>query len=252
MDRFVQAYAASPLLFWLLGSVLAYGVGTNLLWLGRSRGLQPPPGARLLGQTARFLFFLCIPYLALGGWPRRSFQGLLSPKDMGFVGLSLDWPVTRWLEAAGLGLGLGLAALVILFIAWRYAGRSAEGLRLTFPPRAWWAIVVDGLYLEVHWAFYRGALAVLRDDVYTGVFWGLVLVYLEWSSSPFWRRGWRTPSRAAEQWLHAALALVAALVFLLTQNLWVCLGVHLGLALSFWTLGRVGVHAADTWDSQIP
>jgi len=250
VDRLEQAYAALPLLFWLLSSVLAYGAGTNLLWQLKSRDVRLAQGVGLFVQAVRFLFYLGVPYLALGGWPRHSFQGLLSLKDMGFVGLSLDWPVTRWLDAVALGLGLGLAALILLVIAWRYAVRSSEGVPLTFSPRPWWVLLVDGLYCSVHWAFYRGAIAVLRDDVYAGVFLGLALVYFEWSLSPSWRKGWRMPSRAAEQWLRAALALVAALIFLLTRNLWVCLGVHWGLELVFWYLGRVGVRSADARDSQ--
>jgi len=250
VDRLEQAYVASPLLFWLLASVLAYGVGTNLFWQVRSRDVRLVPGFDLLVQAARFLFYLGVPYLALGGWPRDSFQGLLSLKDMGFVGLSFDWPVTRWLEAVALGLGLGLAALILLVIAWRYAVRGSEGVPLVFAPQPWWALLVDGLYYGVHWAFYRGAIAVLRDDVYAGVFLGLALVYLEWSLSPIWRQGWRTSSRAAGQWLRAALALVAALSFLLTRNLWVCLGVHWGLELTFWYLGRAGTRSAEPRDSQ--
>ena len=74
--------------------------------------------------------------------------------------------------------------------------------------------------------------------MYKGVFLGLGLVYLEWALNPAWRRGWRALPRAAEQWLQAALALVSALVFLLTRNLWLCLGVHAVLALLFWGFGR--------------
>ena len=112
-------------------------------------------------------------------------------------------------------------------------------------------LLIDGLYCSVHWAFYRTALAVLRDDLYAGIFLGLALVYVEWSLNPFWRRGWRAPSRAGGQWLRAALALVAALVFLLTRNLWVCLGVHWGLELAFWYLGRAGVRPAESQNPQV-
>ena len=251
MDRFEQAYAASPLLFWLLGSVLAYGIGANLVWLTRSRGGRFRTVVDLLVQVARFLFYLGIPYLALGGWPRDSFQGLLSLKDMGFVGLSLDWPVTRWLEATALGLGLGFVALLLLVVAWRTTIRGAGGFPLAFSHQPWWSLLIDGLYCSVHWAFYRGAVAVLRNDLYAGVFVGLGLVYLEWSLSPFWRKGWRTPPRAAEQWLRAALALVAALIFLLTRNVWICLVVHLGLEFVFWTLGRTRIQRNEPQDSQV-
>jgi hypothetical protein len=94
------------------------------------------------------------------------------------------------------------------------------------------------LYLEVHWAFYRGALAVILDDGYAGAFLGLGLVYLEWSLDPFWRRGWGLGSQAAQRWLRAALVLIIALLFLLTRNLWVCLVAHSLIEFSMRLLGR--------------
>lgn len=245
--RLTQAYASFPLLFWILGSVLIFGLGTSLLWLIRSNRFLRSPAGRWLVQVGRFLFYLGVPYLALGGWPRRPFQGLLSLDDMGLAGLGGRWPVTRWLESVGTGLGLGLLALLVLTLAWAVARWGEKPPRLRFPPRPWWMLLLDVIYLEAHWAFYRGALAVLAGDVYAGVFGGLGLVYLEWSLSPSWRRGWLRGSRATTQWLRAALALVVAFIFFLVRNLWVCLGVHLLLELAFWQLGKdqVAVEPGD-------
>ena len=144
-------------------------------------------------------------------------------------------------------MGFGLVALVLLLVAWGLAGRSAAGAparqgaprRLGFRPRPWWLSLIEVLYLEVHWAFYRGASIVLLEEIYRGVFIGLGLVYLEWALNPFWRRGWRSDGVAADQWLRAALALVAALVFLSTRNLWLCFGVHLLLEPVIRRLGRL-------------
>jgi hypothetical protein len=240
VDRLALVLAPSPLLLWVLGSVAVYALGANVLWLLERVDPRRRLRSRLLMGSGRFLFFLGIPYLALGGWTRPTFQGLLSVEDMGLVGLNEYWPVTRWLEAAGTGLGLGFVALLVLILIWASAVR-----RLGFAPRPWWGLVVDGLYLEVHWAFYRGALAVLLDDVYAGVFAGLALVFVEWGLSPFWRRGWRLSRLAAERWLRAALALIIAVLFLLTRNLWVCLVVHWLLELTIWRLGCVRVRIAD-------
>jgi hypothetical protein len=228
-----HTYASSPLPFWILGSILAYAVGANLVWLSRSRKLTRSLYGRGLKQIGRFLFFLGIPYLALGGWPRLPFQGLLSLEDLGLVGLNARWPATRWLDAAGTSVGLGLAALVLLSLAWVNAHRRAHSPWLRFTPQPWWEVLVDILYLEVHWAFYRSSLAVAMDALYPAVFLGLGLIYLEWSLNPFWRRGWHSESPAAERWLRAALAVIVALVFLLTRNLWACLGLHLLLELIF-------------------
>jgi hypothetical protein len=231
LDRLLQIYTEAPLAFWVLGTVLAYAAATNALWLANARGLQLPSYSNWLIQAARFLYYLGVPYLALGGWPRPPFSGLLSLGDMGLVGLGGQWPVTRWLESVGTGLGLGLVAFFVLILAW-------SGTHLRFSPRPSWATLVDVLYLEVHWAFYRGAMAVVLGSLYTGVFVGLGIVYMEWLLNPAWRRGWLSGSSAGWPWLRAALALVSALLFLSTRNLWVCLGVHALLELAFWGLGR--------------
>jgi hypothetical protein len=127
---------------------------------------------------------------------------------------------------------------LILVLAWAYTNRRAHGLWLLFPSRSWWLVLVDVLYLEVHWAFYRGALAVALGDVYAGIFGGLALIYLEWGLNPFWRRGWRLESQTATFWLRGALALIIALLFFLSRNLWICLLVHGLHELSLRQLGR--------------
>jgi hypothetical protein len=228
MDGFVSRWAlvdlTSPLLLWLLGSVSAYVLAANALWVVRDTWR---PSHRLwMVEVGRFFFYLAIPYLVLGGWPQRPYQGLLSLEDMGLVGLGGRWPVTRWLGAAGAGLGWGLIAFLILLLAWANANRLAHGARLQFSSRQWWLILLDVFYLEVHWAFYRGALAVTLDDVYAGIFWGLGLIYLQHSLNPFWRQGWRLQSQAATCWLRAALVFIIAVLFFLTRNLWICLLVH--------------------------
>jgi len=220
-----------------------------------------------LWQAGRFLFYLGIPYLTLGGWPRRPFQGLLSLGDMGLVGLGGNWTAARWLGAAGTGVGLGAVALALLLLARRHAGSMPP-----FPSRPWWEILIDVTYVEVHWAFYRAALTLLLGDSYLGVFAGLGLVYVEWAVSPFWRQGWHlTPTtqsavlndglgfgdsheesqaargmrhKAAGQWLRAALALVIAVLFLLTENLWICLVVHCLVELVFYSHNRQKAHTS--------
>ena len=251
IDRLALTYTESPLLFWVLGSIVAYVLVTNALYLVQSRNGRTSPFERWLVEAARALYFLGIPYLALGGWPRPPFGGLLSLADIGLVGLGGRWTPTRWLSATGTALGFGLVALVLLLAAWGLARRGAAGVparegaprQLGFQPRPWWLSLIEVLYLEVHWAFYRGTSIVLLEEIYTGVFVGLGLVYLEWTLNPFWRRGWRSEVAAADQWLRAALALVAALVFLSTRNLWLCFGVHLLLELIIRRLGRM--RAAD-------
>ena len=238
------AYAVYPLLLWVLASVVLYGLVTNLLYLVRGAGWRQASYSSGLVQIGRLFFFVGIPYLALGGWPRRPFQGLLSLQDIGLVGFGGDWPLDRWLEAAGTGFALGLLAFLVLGLAWANANR--DGAVLRFSHRPWWLLLADVVFFQVHWAFYRGALAVTADSISAGVFWGLGFVYLEWSTNPFWRRGWRKRTQAAELWLQAAMALVMALIFFLTRNLWVCFGVHLVLVWAFHQFGRKPATGRDT------
>mgnify|MGYP001826844517 CR=1 FL=1 len=238
IEQLALAYSESPLPSWVLGSLLAYAIATNGLWLANRRGLRYRRLGDWLIQVARFLFYVGMPYLALGGWPRPPLSGLLIPEDFGLVGLGGRWPPTRWLGAAGTAVGLGLVAFLFLLVAWAYATRSSDEAQFRFAPRPWWALLIDVIYLQVHWAFYRGALAVTLGNIHAGVFWGLGLVYLEWAANPFWRRSWRLEGKAAGRWLRAALALVSASIFFLTRNLWVCLGIHAMLELALWRLGR--------------
>jgi hypothetical protein len=242
--------ATHPLLIWVGSSVLIYALAANALWLMKDRWTSPY--RRWLVRVGRFLFFMAVPYLALGGWPRGPYQGLLSLEDMGLVGLDDRWSVTRWLEATGVGLGWGLVALLVLALAWASANRRPEGLWLHFSSRPWWLILVDGLGLGVHWVFYWGALAVALGNVYTGIFVGLGLIYLEWSFSPFWRHSWRMETRAATSWLRAALTLVAALLFFLARNLWICLAALWLLEFALRYLGRERVRSASTQPFRTP
>jgi hypothetical protein len=221
-----------------LGSVLVYTLTSNALWWARGfPSLATRYGVALL-HAGRFSYYLGIPYLVLGGWPLPPYRGLLAPINLGLVALDALWTPSRWLEAAGTGVAVGLFAVGFVSAAWLNANRRGVTTRLCFSAAPAWALVIDSLYLEVHWAFYRGALAVLFDDLYLGVFWGLALIYLERLSNPFWRRCWRQERCAGDAWLFMVRALVSALLFLLTQNLWVCLAVHWALALTSWVLAR--------------
>lgn len=230
--------AGTTLMTWLLGSVMINVLASTLVWFIEGNDFWCRPYRRWVWEAARFLYYVGIPYLVLGGWPQGPNQGLLSLGDMGIAGSDAVWPLTRWLQAAGTGLGWGLTVLMLLGLSWVNANRHAGNLRLTFRPEPWWYVLVEVLYLQIHWAFYRGALTLVMGDLYVGTFVGLGLVYLEWSLNPFWRQGWREQSLAAVRWLRAAIALAIAVAFFLSRNLWICLLVHGVLELSLRQLGR--------------
>jgi hypothetical protein len=237
--------ARSPLSLWVFGSVVTYALATCFWWLVRGRERWPALRAVGLEDILRCAFALGVPYLALGGWPMPPLRALISLNQLGLVGLLPKRPAAWWFDAWSLGLGLVVSAVVVLVLARVYARRPAGGTGLEFPQRAWWALLLDGLCLQMHWAFYRTAMVVISEDEYVGVFLGLGLVYLEWALNPYWREGWRVQGSSAARWLRAALAMVSALVFLLTRNLWVCLGTHWLVELALWRIwrGRVVVSA---------
>ena len=113
---------------------------TNALWSFRNSPVARNPAYRWLVGGLRFAFFLGVPYLALGGWPRRPFQGLLSAGDMGIVGLWVPWAASRWLQVASRGWIVGLVALAVLLLAWVLANRG-PGPKLSFPTRPWWMLL---------------------------------------------------------------------------------------------------------------
>ena len=92
---------APPLLLWVLGSVLVYVLGANVLWLARETRRLPASVGSVLYQAGRFLYYLGVPYLVMGGWPLEPHRGLLAPVTLGLAGLDATWTVSRWLEAAG-------------------------------------------------------------------------------------------------------------------------------------------------------
>lgn len=235
MDDLIKVGLTSPLLLVLAGSVLLYAIATNT-WYGLAK-VRPvsSPYLSILRPLSSLLFYLGIPYLAMGGWPRRPLQGLLSPIDLGLVVPGAAWPVVRWLEALSTSFGVGLLTFAILFLAWKSSRQGLDDPR-SLPVRPAWNLLIEGLYLQIHWAFYRGGLAVFLDDVYLGVFWGLALIYVEWSLNQSWRAGWQDPFQAAVCWLRAGLALASALLFLLTRNLWGCLLMHWLVEIAFWRL----------------
>ncbi len=237
-DLWSSIGSQTRLVAWLCGSVLAYAVAANIGWLIRDKDNQHWFYGRWPAEAGRFLYYLGIPYLALGGWPQGLHQGLLSLGDMGIVGLDTSWTLTRWLQAASTGIGWGLVGLLFLVLSWVNANRNVGNFRLEFSRVSQWRVLVDVLYLGIHWAFYRGALTLITGDLYAGTFFGLGLIYLEWSLNPLWRRGWRSQPQAAIRWLRATLALVIAVLFFLSRNLWICLVVHGLLELLLRQLGR--------------
>lgn len=238
VDLWGMGEVGTTLVAWLFGSVLVNALATNSMWFIEGSNFWGRSYRRWLWELARFLYYVAIPYLVLGGWPQGPNRGLLSLGDLGIASLDAVWPLTRWLQAVGTGLGWGLTVLVFLVLSWVNANRHAGNLRLAFSPEPWWHVLLEVLYLQIHWAFYRGALTVVIGDLYVGTFVALGLIYLEWSLNPFWRQGWREQPLAAVSWMRAAIALASAVAFFVSRNLWISLLVHGVWELCLRQLGR--------------
>jgi len=242
------------LVAWVLCSILVYGLAVNVSqrlrrssWSRLNRSLTALdrwPHRLWLHQALRFIYYLGIPYLALT-------RGITSPVLMGLWGT--HWFHPRWAGDLALGAAVALGALLLLLWSWRHfllttantePGAQASPYpfqrRLLSVPWGWGLLVLDVLYLEMHWAFYRSAAIRSLGDYY-GVFVGFVLILTEWGLDPRFRRDLDMTSRDGKAMTTVAIAFVVAIVYYLTANLWLCMTVHLivqfGL-LSFLALNR--------------
>jgi hypothetical protein len=257
---------------WLVASFLLYTLASQLAWQFQwvfldghfpvdALPTQPAPegyrgwddGARGLIERARdhpftpwaeeavrFIYYLGIPFMA-------AVNGLLRADLFGISGT--DWVDGEsaqgflWEEWAR---GLGLVTLAVLAVAgvWfvgcfvsRRAGLmpAAEAT-----PRPLWQRLLGALYDQVHWAFYRSGPLLWMGDLYWGTFAGFALVALEAGLNPATRWALKSPEMSGPPLLRLGIAWISALLFLATQNLWLCLAAH------FILLGLLGRTKADT------
>ena len=152
-----------------------------------------------------------------------------------------SYPFYRFPAGIGMGIVLGLGAFLLMASGWWYFTRSLRELpweQVTSsdsepavmvslaPTRAWWVILWEVIYAEIHWAFYRAGPIVLLDDYYAGVFLGFLVLNLEWWTDPAWRHGWGSVEQRRDVVLRWSLAFVMAIIFLFTRNLWLAIPLH--------------------------
>ncbi len=247
---------------WIALSVLTYAISVNLAWRWR----RPRPGRLAswiekvkswplgwLLQLLRFAYYVGLPFCLLlnGEAVERSLgrfmgfgtplgflmRGVLLPRAMGLGGLTTP----EWFAGVGMGIVLGLGAFLLMASGWWYFTRSLRELAweqvtssdsepavmvALSPTRAWWVILWEAIYAEIHWAFYRAGPIVLWDDYYAGVFLGFLILNLEWWTNPAWRHGWGAVGQRPEVVLRWSLAFVMVIVFLFTRNLWLAIPLH--------------------------
>ncbi len=188
---------------------------------GLTRPERPPmrwPHS-LWREGGRFLYFVGLPYVALLG-------GLMPATQIGLVGL--DW----WRDVT-LALPLGLGAFLGLLFLRLWLRRQEEtapgGSAPGEPQPPWWVMLRESVYQEAHWAFYRSAPLLAVDGRAKGIALGLGIVALEAWLNPAWRAAWRHPGRAATALRAAGLAVMMAVVFGVTGNWWLTVGLHVAI-----------------------
>jgi len=228
------------LLLWIAGSVGLYGLVVNFLDYGRRSphtrlgrlvtSLDSWPYRFWLDQVFRFVYYVGFPFLAL-------IRGAMSPRLLGLSDFN-------WIGGIGAGVPLGLGGFLLLVWGWGYYIRSLGRRKVERPrlaeahilsqPWGWPLILLEIIYLEVHWAFYRsGPLVVLGG--YWGVFAGLGVIFVEWATNPTSRHNLGTERQGEILW-RGSLALLIAIIFLFTGNLWLCAIIHLGLEVGLLTI----------------
>ncbi|HET90658.1 MAG TPA: hypothetical protein ENN99_07965 [Chloroflexi bacterium] len=239
---------------WLGGSLLAAVIGANVAWFFR----HPRPGAigRIvtrwiatpfspwLLQLVRLLYYLGLPLAALV-WGQDALVGRLlglqrlqlpPSLDAGGSSVSTDL-VANWLDwtrDVGWTAALGIAAWGLLALGWlAYRRALASGVKpvpesdvtVAGVNSSSWLLAREAAYHEVHWAFYRNA-PILLLGAYGGSWMGLALVSLEALLNPAWRNDLAHPRQAPERLMRFGLAVLSALLFPLTENLWLTWAGH--------------------------
>jgi hypothetical protein len=220
----------SPLLPWVLASIVIYALAANALWLavrrsgpqGRLSGwLRSRPGQLLLWLT-RVLWLVLPGYAAL-------LLGLLSPRVMGLSQIELGWGLGRGLIfAAG-----ALAVLLAAGLSYRRAHPApppyltlSHGVTLTA------LLVVEAGALQWQWAFYRSAVieALAATAAPAPAYWGTwlaaVVLAVQGALSAWLWRDLRTPGLAERRVLRAALLGATSVLYLLSRSFWLAWALH--------------------------
>ncbi len=204
-------------------SIVLYVLSANLAWAQRT-----PRGGRVgrfvewwqmhwlgrgIGELARWVYYLALPWATL-------MLGYSTMRALGVWGM--DW------LAPALNFGmLALGAAVVVVWVWQPYARAEHPHAIDESGWNWARHIIEILYQEAHWAFYRCGPILWLDDFYWGSFFGLLLALIEGWSNPAVRANVRDVTRADAPLRSSSLAIISAIVFIFTQNVWYCLIVHL-------------------------
>lgn len=168
-----------------------------------------------IGELARWVYYLVLPWATL-------MLGYNSARSLGVW--NLNWLMNIWI-----GLIVAVGGVIVFLWVWRPYAQSEhpEAVDLT----GWNGArqIIEAIYQEAHWAFYRSGPILWLSDYYWGSFIGLALSLIEGWTNPTVRVNIRDITRADAPLWAGSLAIVSVLVFVYTQNTWYCLLIHLAL-----------------------
>lgn len=216
-----------------LASLFVYAIVSNLLArraistrvgaLETGGGL-PKTTMGVLFEFARFGFYVGVPFMALYlGWI-----------DLRAMGLG----VVDWAEGLRWAIVILLAAWLVLTALWLpylratndvYAAPRTQG---SFARR-----MVELIYMQAHWAFYRAAAIVfltdvIREEVYWGAVVGFGLVMLEAFTNPRVRTQLTQLGQADGVVWNFGMAILNTLAFIVTRNFYLLALIHFLLELT--------------------
>jgi hypothetical protein len=259
-EWFSQLGYEGQLATWLVASFLLYGLSAQLAWQFQWLFSDRNPLAGTTDQyegvtesswgvsglrrfleayvawayeAIRFFYYLGLPFLVV-------VTGILGSDLLGVSGT--DWVAGKsvqgflWEDWAR-GFGLALAAFLAVMGIWVVGRLIARNATLTpvirgipGPP---WYLLLNALYDQIHWAFYRSGPILWLDDMYWGTIAGLALVMLELALNPAQWWSLKSPEAAGPALIRLLMAWVSALLFLATGNLWLTTAVHFAVVLMF-------------------
>lgn len=228
MDLLEFLYSLEPrpaLASTMVVSIVIYAFAANIGWAARA-----PRGERFgrlvswsgrfrlstaIFELTRWLYYLGLPWATL----------VLGYNTMRALGVwNLDWLLNWWIALIVIFGG----AMTFLWVWKPYAeSEHPDAVDLTRWNGA--RQVLEAIYQEIHWAFYRSGPVLWLGDYYWGSFIGLVLNLIEGWTNPTVRANIRDITRADAPLWAGSLAIISVLIFYYTQNTWYCIIVHLAL-----------------------
>ena len=204
-------------------SILFYTLFSNLAWANRTRRTgrwerfvrwtHTSRIAKIIGELLRWVYYLGVPWAVL-------MLGYTTARALGIWNLN-------WAEHAIELVGLAIGSVLVFIWVWRPYTRLEHPHAIDESGWNWARHFIEMLYQEAHWALYRCGPILWLDQVYVGSLFGLILVLLEGWSNANVRASTNDVTRADAPLWSGSLVIVSTLVFIVTQNTWYCLMIHL-------------------------